>query len=334
MKNTGIVGCLMLCLATVIQAQDTDIKYPYSFEMTGNPLVRHVSSTDPDVNVWDGVVWMYCSQDHPKQPGDKGAYDNMDGYHAFSSSDLVHWTDHGEVLHSRDVRWGKKGWMWAPGAARKEGKYYLYYPHKDEADIWRVGVAIGDSPTGPFRDTGKPIDGLRGMDPKIFIDDDGQAYLYNNVAKITKLKPNMIELAEEPRQLDYAPQDIKEDPLQRFGEGSYMHKKDGVYYYSYSTPKNPKFQGHYATANNPYGPFEWKGAFAPKPLEAQDHHSIIEFMGQWYYFYHINTPSEVRQANGWDGERRIACYDRIHYEADGTLKMVEHTTEWVPEKIE
>ena len=79
----------------------------------------YISTTDPDVHVWDGVVWMYCSQDHPRQSGDQGVYDRMDGYHVFSSPDLVHWTDHGEIMHSKDIAWAKGGWLWAPGAARK-----------------------------------------------------------------------------------------------------------------------------------------------------------------------------------------------------------------------
>jgi arabinoxylan arabinofuranohydrolase len=331
MKITCLFGFTLLALAAGIRAEEKALTYPYSFEMKGNPLVPFRSSTDPDVSVWDGVVWMYCSQDHQKQPGDSGSYDNMDGYHAFSSSDLVHWTDHGEVMHSRDVPWGKKGWMWAPGAARKDGKYYLYYPHKDLEDVWRIGVAIGDTPAGPFKDIGKPIEGIKGIDPKIFIDDDGQAYLYNNSASVAKLKPNMIELAEAPSKIVYGPPSVMEDVQKRFGEGSFMHKRNGKYYYSYTNFKNKNpLQGYYAIGDSPYGPFEWKGAFAPKPSEAQNHHSIIEFKGQWYFFYHINTPMAQRQAMGWNGGRRIACFDRLYYNEDGTIKMIQHTTDWIP----
>lgn len=304
-----------------------DIKYPYKFKYKGNPLVSHISSTDPDVNVWDGEVWMYCSQDFQQQPGEIHPYYHMDGYHAFSSKDLKNWTDHGEILHSRDLAWGKPGWMWAPAVARKEGKYYLYYPHRaDSTKVWSIGVAIANSPAGPFKDTGKPMEGIGGMDPKVFIDDDGTAYLYCNNSKIAKLKPNMIEIDEAPRKIDYAPKNILDDPLQRVGEGPYMHKKDGIYYYSYTNPKNPTFQGFYSMAKNPYGPFEWKGAFAPAVPNAQDHHSIIEFKGQWYYFYHINTPQTELDAMGWKGIRRIACFDKFYYNPDGTLKMVVPTT--------
>ncbi|VGO23580.1 glycoside hydrolase family protein [Pontiella sulfatireligans] len=115
MKYGLLITTILLAFAAGIQAQEKEIEYPYSFKMEGNPLVRHISSTDPDVNVWDGEVWVYCSQDNPRRPGDKGGYDAMDGYHAFSSKDLINWTDHGEVIHSRDLSWGEDGWMWKWG---------------------------------------------------------------------------------------------------------------------------------------------------------------------------------------------------------------------------
>ncbi len=332
----AIIGFISLCFiySAKIAAQtheldiykfDEKIQYPYQFKYNGNPLVPHISSTDPDVHVWDDEVWMYCSQDHEKKLGAKGSYDGMDGYHAFSSKDLINWTDHGEVMHSRDISWGKDGYMWAPGASKKNGKYYLYYPHRDKEDKWRIGVAIGDTPAGPFKDIGKPIEGIGGIDPKIFIDDDGEAYIYNNQAIVAKLKPNMIELDEAPRKIVYASPEVMANDTLRFNEGSYMHKKDGKYYYSFTNFHNKKHQGFYAVGGSPYGPFEWKGAFVPKPSEAQNHHSIIEFKGQWYIFYHINTPSVVKKEVEWNGARRIACYDPLYYNADGSIKMVEHS---------
>ena len=300
------------------------INYPYKFIYNGNPLVRNHSATDPDVSVWGDTLWMYCSQDFPKQDGDKGMYDRMDSYHAFSTTDMVHWIDHGEVIHSRDIKWGKSGWMWAPAAARKKGNYYLYYPHLDIEDHWRIGVAIGNSPVGPFKDIGHPIDGITGIDPKIFIDDDQQAYIYNNSAIVAKLMPNMIELAEKVRKIEYAPDSIVKNDSLCFKEGSYMHKKDGIYYYSYSNWKNRSFQGYYAMGSTPYGPFVWKGAMGPRPSRGgQDHHSIVEFKSVWYYFYHIGG-DEFKPAN-WKGERRIACFDKLIYNKDGTIKMVQPT---------
>lgn len=301
------------------------LEYPHHFKYEGNPLSRMHGAADPDVHVWDGVVWMYTSQDRKVDPAKhKHHYDAMDGYHAFSSTDLINWTDHGEIFHSSDVswRWEKGGFLWAPGAARRNGKYYLYYPLKNAGGKWRVGVAVGDTPIGPFKDSGRPLEGLEEIDPMVFIDDDGEAYIYNNPGVVAKLKPNMIELAEAPRPIVYAPEAVTKDDTLKYLEGPYMHKRNGIYYFSYTNWKNKSEQGYYAVANNPYGPFEWKGAMAPKAEGAQDHHSIIEFKGQWYYFYHIAIKEFPLYK---ESQGRIACYDKLHYNEDGTIQMVKHT---------
>jgi len=299
------------------------LQYPHHFKYEGNPVSRMHSAADPDVQVWGDTVWVYTSQDRKMIPGvHESHYDAMDGYHVFSSTDLVNWTNHGEIMHSSDISWANGGFLWAPGSARKNGKYYLYYPVKDKQLQWRVGVAIGNSPTGPFKDTGKPIDGLGGIDPKVFIDDNGEAYLYNNSAVVARLKPNMIELAEPTKKIIYGSNEIMNNDTTRFSEGSYMHKKDGNYYYSYTCLGNKNNPGMYAMAKNPYGPFEFKGGMASWPKGAQDHHSIIEFKGQWYYFYHIalNNLPLYKESQG-----RIFCFDRLYYNKDGTIQKVFQT---------
>lgn len=303
------------------------LKYPYDFKYNGNPLSRMHSATDPDVVVWDGVVWMYCGQDRKMDSlKHKKGYDAMDGYHVFSSKDMTNWTDHGEIFHSSDVKWAweKGGFLWAPGVARKNGKYYLYFPIKDKLGEWRVGVAVGKTPIGPFKDSGKPMKWLNEIDPKILMDDDGQAYIYNNPALVAKLKPNMIELAEEPRKIVYGSNEIMTADATRFSEGSYMHKKDGLYYYSYTCLKNKEFGSMYAIGKSPYGPFEFKGPLAPRPIGAQDHHSIIEFNNQWYYFYHIALKDQPKYK---EKQGRIASYDKLFYNQDGTIQLIKETRE-------
>ncbi len=301
------------------------LTYPYKFKHEGNPLSRLHSAADPDAHVWGDEVWVYTSQDRlVDSTKHKHHYDAMDGYHAFSTKDMINWTDHGEVFHSSDVPWAweKGGFLWAPGAAHKNGKYYLYYPIKNKEGKWCVGVAVGKTPIGPFKDAGKPLDGFTDIDPHVFIDDDGEAYIYNNIAVVAKLKPNMIELAEAPRSINYAPKEIMTNDTLKFLEGSYMHKKDGVYYYSYTNWKNKTKQGYYAMGKSPYGPFEWKGAMAPRPKGAQDHHSIIDFKGQWYYFYHISNPKLPQYR---ESQSRIFGFDKLYYNPDGTIKEVIHT---------
>ena len=301
------------------------VKYPYKFKYDGNPLSRIHGASDPDVHVWNDTVWMYCSQDRTMDSTiHKHHYDAMDGYHVFSSPDMIHWTDYGEIFNSKDVDWSWEpgGFLWAPGAAHKNGKYYLYFPIKDKEGKWKVGVAIANSPAGPFKDIGHPIDGLNGIDPMVFIDDDGEAYIYCNPGVVAKLKPNMIELAEKPRKIIYAPEAIMKNDTLRYNEGPYMHKRKGKYYFSYTNWHNKNYQAFYAIGDSPYGPFEWKGAMAPNPRGAQDHHSIIEFKGQWYYFYHIAIQDlpVYKESQG-----RITCYDKLYYNEDGTIKMVKHT---------
>ncbi|MFT4175101.1 MAG: family 43 glycosylhydrolase [Luteolibacter sp.] len=321
--NKKTIIALLMVAAGVSFANSQEITYPHKFKAEGNPIVRHISSTDPDVHVWDGVIWMYCAQDHPMEEGDKGEYERMDGYHVFSSTDMVNWTDHGEILHSRDISWGRGGWLWAPCAARKDGKYYLYFPIKDQRNKWRIGVAIADHPTGPFKEIGNPIAGAEGIDPSVFIDDDGEAYIYCGQAKVAKLKPNMIELAEPLRQIDYAPEEVLKDGSRRFLEASYMHKRNGIYYYSYTNFRGKKLQGFYGMGKSPYGPFEWKGAMAPKPEGSQYHHSIIEWKGQAYDFYHVG--GFEFKPDGYKGSRRLVAVDKLYYNEDGTIRMLEQT---------
>lgn len=298
------------------------LEYPYHFKFEGNPVSRKHSAADPDVQVYDDTLWVYCSQDRKFNPAiHKKGYDSMDGYHLFSTKDMVNWIDHGQIFNSRDVSWAHGEFLWAPGSARKNGKYYLYYPIKDKQLEWKIGVAIGETPAGPFKDTGKPIEGLGGIDPQVFIDDNGEAYIYCNDAVVAKLKPNMIELAEAPRKIVYGtPEQMKEDKT-RFSEGSYMHKRNGIYYYSYTALKNDEFQNMYAMGKSPYGPFELVGPAAEKPRRAQDHHSIVEFKGNWYYFYHVAFKSlpEFKEGQG-----RVFCFDKLFYNPDGTIQRVKH----------
>ncbi|MEU1964443.1 family 43 glycosylhydrolase [Micromonospora sediminicola] len=297
---------------------------------SGNPIVTNIRGADPDVHVWDGRVWMYTSQDRP--PIDTSTnYSGMDGYHVFSSTDMVNWTDHGEILHSRDVSWGSRGYMWAPGAARRGTTNYLFYPHKDRSGIWRIGVATANSPAGPFADSGRHIPNISGIDPMV-LQDGSDYYLYwsgwkneggqtRHVPYVAKLKSNMAELAESPRVVSYGATNHK--------EGIFVFKKAGTYYFTYTDWQGETDQGFWATGSSPYGPFggagQLKGAVGPSPAGAQDHHSIIRYAGTWYYFYHVGNYTNAAGEPG-AGYRRNASVDYLHFRADGGLKKVVHTT--------
>ncbi len=322
----------LLAISNIVANNQTSLKpedlyYPLIFKAKGNPLVRHIRTADPDAHVWeDGRLWIYTSQDHDSDPITQKkvghGYSKMDGYHVFSTSDMATWIDHGEILHSKDVHWGTDdgGWMWAPGAAYKNGTYYLYFPHMDKTMQWKTGVATSKYPQGPFMAEPTYMEGTSGIDPMCLVDDDGQAYLYFGSALVAKLSDDMLTLAEKPRTIDYG--------SDNFREGPYMHKYNGKYYYSWTDWKDKVNQGYYAIGDNPYGPFEFKGAVNARPQGAQDHHSMVKFKGRWYYFYHVGNFTNSWHEKG-QGNRRNVCVDDLFYNPDGTLKMLIQTTEGV-----
>jgi len=159
----------------------------------------------------------------------------------------------------------------------------------------------------------------------VFIDDDGKAYMYINDYQIAKLKPNMIELAEEPRFVDYAPDWVKNDNDKQFEEGTFVFKHGGKYYFTYSNWQENGPTAYYGIGDSPYGPFDWKGELAGPTRDAPDHHSIINFRGEYYYFYHMDTPWEEKNEIGWHGHRRLACYDRMFINSNSTIQVVERT---------
>ncbi len=278
-----------------------------------NPIIRHVRTADPSAHIWDdGKLWVYTSGD----PDSAVDYSTMDGYRAFSTIDMVNYEDHGVILHSSHLSWGVPGYMWAPTFAFKNGKYYCIFPHsytlENSKDSMKCGVAVSDVPQGPFRELGI-IEGVKGrwLDPCVFTDDDGTSYLLWGVHKpfIAKLKDNMLELAEEPREITYG--------SDNFFEAIYMHKRGGAYYFSYNAGKG----GYYAMGNNPYGPFEYKGAV--NPAQRQDHHSIVEYKDQCYFFYH------VQDWNGGTKWRRNTCVEYLFYNEDGSIQAVYPTSKGV-----
>lgn len=282
---------------------------------TPNPFIRHMYTADPSAHVWkDGRLYVYASHDIFPARG----CDLMDRYHVFSTDDMVQWTDHGEILNSGQVSWGRKegGFMWAPDCAYKNGTYYFYFPHPSETDwnnSWKIGVATSDKPAEGFKVQGyiKGMDPL--IDPCVFVDDDNQAYIYNGgggICKGGKLKDNMMEL-DGPMQTM--------EGLVDFHEATWIHKYNGKYYLSYSDNHDDGKKHNrmcYAISDSPLGPWEYKGIYMEPTDSYTNHGSIVEFKGQWYAFYHNSALS------GHDWLRSI-CVDKLYYNADGTIKMVE-----------
>lgn len=284
-----------------------------------NPIIRDQFTADPTARVFEGKVYMYPSHDiiSPVEPERK--WFSMADYHVFSSENLMDWTDHGVILSQENVPWGKPdGYsMWAPDCVYKNGKYYFYYPDAPKSGRgFAVGVATSTSPSGPFVPEKESIKGVMGIDPCVLIDKDGSAYIYwsGMGLQVAKLKDNMFELDGAPRRLD-------ENLPAGFKEGPFAFEKDGRYYLTYPWVQDKTETLAYAMSDNPMGPFEFKGLIMQQSPTGcwTNHHSLVEYKGQWYLFYHHNDYSPQFDKN------RSARIDKVIFNADGTIQPVTPT---------
>ena len=286
-----------------------------------NPIIRDQYSADPSARVFGDRVYVYPSHDILAPEGvAKKDWFCMEDYHVFSSENLTDWTDHGMIVQQNKVPWvlPNSYSMWAPDCIERNGKYYFYFPStpKDTVGIGKgftIGVAVADTPTGPFLPQTNPIKGVRGIDPNVFIDKDGQAYLYWSSRDIfgAKLKENMLELDSEVKTLANL-------PSKGLKEGPYVFERNGIYYMTYPHVENKIERLEYAISDNPLGPFKVMGVIMDESPTGcwTNHHSIIEFKNQWYLFYHHNDYSPT-----FDKARSIRA-DSLSFNSDGTIKKV------------
>jgi hypothetical protein len=295
-----------------------------NYSAAQNPIVTNQYSADPSARVFGDKVYVFPSHDILATPG-KGrvGWFCMEDYHVFSSSNLTEWKDHGMIVTQNKVPWVRPDSysMWAPDCIYRNGKYYFYFPTaaQDTAVYGRgftVGVAIADKPEGPYIPQPTPIKGIRGIDPNVFIDKDGQAYLYWSAGNIygAKLKENMLELDSDVKILG----DL---PSKGLKEGPYLFERNGIYYMTYPHVENKIERLEYATGDNPLGPFKITGVIMDEsPTNCwTNHHSVIKFKNQWYLFYHDRDFSP-----NFDKARSIRA-DSLFFNADGTIKQVVRT---------
>ena len=287
------------------------------FALAQNPLILDQYTADPTARVFNGKIYVYPSHDI-KCTEDKGkpGWFCMEDYHVFSSENLTEWKDHGEILNQKDISWADSEAysMWAPDCIEKDGKYYFYFPTKPEKEEgFTVGVAISNNPDGPFIPQQNPIAGVNGIDPNVFIDTDGEAYLYWSGRKIyvAKLNANMTALASTP-------QVIANLPEEGHLEGPFMFKQNGKYYLTYPHVANKTERLEYAMGDSPEGPFTVTGVIMDESPTGcwTNHHSILKYKEQWYLFYHHNDLSPE-----FDKNRSIRA-DSLAFNADGTIKKV------------
>src|SRR5512133_2208277 len=254
-----------------------------------NPFITNQYTADPSARIFNGRVYVYPSHDILAKEG-KGrpGWFCMEDYHVFSSDNLTDWTDHGTIISQNRVKWVDSTTysMWAPDCIYRNGKYYFYFPansfeERNGRKMFGIGVAIADKPEGPFVPQPEPIKDLPGIDPNVFIDRDGQAYLYWSLGKIyvAKLKDNMLELAEEPRV-------VKELPEKGLIEGPWMFERNGIYYMTYPHVANKIERLEYAMGDKPMGQFRFAGVIMDEsPMNCwSNHHSLIELKCQRYLF--------------------------------------------------
>ena len=285
-----------------------------------NPIIHDQFTADPTARVFNNKVYLFPSHDIPAPAGQRQDWFCMEDYHVFSSENLTDWTDHGVILSQENVPWGKPdGYsMWAPDCVYKNGKYYFYYPNAPrEGRGFAIGVAIADRPEGPYTPEKESIKGVGGIDPCVLIDDDGTAYLYWSGMGIRggRLKENMTELANGSQVMEGLPEGFKEGP--------FAFKRDGRYYLTFPWVRKDKGTETlaYAMSDSPLGPWQFKGIIMAEHDNGcwTNHHSLLEYKGQWYLFYHRNHYSPNMD------KRRSACIEKVAFNADGTIQEVKQT---------
>ncbi|WP_374012564.1 glycoside hydrolase family 43 protein [Pseudoxanthomonas koreensis] len=310
------------------------------------PLVTDIYTADPSAHVFEGKIYIYPSHDIEVGAAfdDDGGHFQMEDYHVLrQDSPDAPAVDCGVALHVKDVPWAQKQ-MWAPDAATKDGKYYLYFPAKRADGIFQIGVAVGDRPEGPFKAEPQPIEGSYSIDPAVFADDDGQYYMYFGGiwggqlqkyrdnrhdaaneepapdqpalgARMARMTPDMKQFAEAPREVlildEHGKPLLAGDTERRFFEAAWVHKYQGRYYLTYSTGDTHLLC--WATADNPYGPFTYGGVILTPVVGWTTHHSVLEFGGKWWLYYHDSILS------GGVTHLRSAKVAQLRYDDQGRI---------------
>jgi beta-xylosidase len=320
-----------------------------STQQTFEPLVSDLYTADPSAHVFNGKIFVYPSHDIVSDvpEDDLGSHFDMKDYHVYSMDNVGGTvTDHGVVLAIADIPWAGKQ-LWAPDAAFKNNQYFLYFPAKDKQDVFKIGVAVSDKPEGPFKAQPKPMEGSYSIDPAVFQDDDGKFYMYfggiwggqlqkwqtgkydangnNREGNVPAIGPRIARMADDMLRFDEPIKEIQildeagkiltaQDNKRRFFEASWMHKYNGLYYFSYSTGDTHFIC--YATGTSPYGPFTYKGIILMPVIGWTNHHSIVNHNGQWYLFFHDSKLSGKTQL-------RNMKVTKLNHLPDGSIETID-----------
>lgn len=316
------------------------------------PLTTEIYTADPSAHVWgDGKLYVYGSHDIDGDAveDDLGGHFEMRDYRILSMEQPGGPTTvHPVALDVDQVPWADKQ-MWAPDAAFKNGTYYLYFPAKDKAGAFRIGVATSQSPVGPFKAAPQPIKGSFSIDPSVFADGGEHYMIFGGIwggqlqrnttgtydpngsktdlekpnepalsPKIAKMTGDMMEFAEAPRDVKIVDEAGKPilggDTDRRFFEAAWMHKRGDTYYLSYSTGDTHYLV--YATGTSPYGPFTYRGRILEPVNGWTSHHSIVDWKGKTWLFYHdVQLSGQTRLRN--------VKMTELKYNPDGSIQTIQ-----------
>lgn len=294
-----------------------------------NPIIQTIYTADPAPMVVGDTVYLCTSHDEDVTVDN---FFTMNDWRVYSSKDMVNWTDHGSPLSYRTFAWAN-GKAWAPHCVERDGRFYFYVPVSDA-----IGVAVADSPIGPFEDAiGAPlVSNYQYIDPTVFVDDDGQAYLYFGNPRLwyVSLQDDMLSFTGQVTQIDNTVQSFGQrngdaDRPTLYEEGPWFYKRDGQYYMIFAMGPLPERIG-YATSTGPLGPWTYRGVI----MESQSGHAftnhagVVDFKGKSYFFYH------TQELPGGGGFKRSVAVEEFSYGADGSIPTITKTKEGVIESAE
>ncbi len=294
----ALLGTLLLGMSPVTAKAD-------------NSIVQTIYTTDPAPMVYGDTVYVYTGHDE-----DGASYYDMRNWHCYSSKDMANWTDHGEIASLSTFSWASSD-AWACQAVERNGKFYLYVPVIANSGGNAIGVAVSDSPTGPFKDAigGPLVKGWSYIDPTVFVDSNGQAYLYfgNGSLYYVKLNSNMISYSGGINK-------VSTGYGSTYVEGPWFYKRGNLYYMLYAANGIPENIA-YSTSTSPTGPWTYRGVIMPSEGKSFTNHcGVVDFKGHSYFFYHNGA------LPGGSGFARSVCVEEFKYNSDGSIPTIKMST--------
>lgn len=319
MRKTNLFSSFCMLLLSCIGLQAQTLPASRSWIAEGNPIITHKYTADAAAMVYKDTLWIFSGEDYA---GGQGHY-HMENWCVFSTTDMRTYTEHPIPLRGSDFKWSSKQ-AYAAHVTERNGKFYFYV----STNTTGIGVAVADRPEGPYKDAlGKALltnedcfassHSWACIDPAVYIDDDGQAWIFwgNRECYYAKLKENMIEIDGAVKKIDFEGFSFTEAP--------WIHTYKGKYYLTYASGFPEKIS--YAMADHIEGPWEYKGLLNEIAGNSNtNHQSIVDYRGRSYFIYH----NGAMQTQGTSYSRSV-CVDYLNYNEDGTLKRVVMTSEGV-----